>query len=104
MFGIVKRGNKDGSGIVIFANSSAISLWRLRPRVEEGDIYAPSRYYRILDIPGVDNSNPYPDGSFYEWLNNVPRVQANDTTQEYSMNDVQQMVREAVNKILNKQL
>ena len=104
LFGIVKRGNKDGSGIVIFANSSAISLWRLRPRVEEGDIYAPSRYYRILDIPGVDNSNPYPDGSFYEWLNNVPRVQANDTTQEYSMNDVQQMVREAVNKILNKQL
>ena len=104
MFGLVSRGDKDGSGIVIIANSNAISLWKLRSQVEAGDTYAPSRYYRILDIPGVDNSNPFPDGSFYDWLNNVPRVQANDTTQEYSMNDVQQMVREAVNKILNKQL
>ena len=42
--------------------------------------------------------------SYDEYINYIPRVWANDTTQEYSMDDVQQMVREAVNKILNKQL
>ena len=103
LFGIIEHGKKDGSGIVIVANNKTINLWKLNQRVKDGDIYAPSRYYRILDIPGADNSNPFPDGSIYEWLNNVPRVQAYDTTHEYSMDDVQQMVREAVNKILNEQ-
>ena len=104
LFGIANRGEKDGSGIVIIANDSAINRWDLRQRFDAGDTDAPSRYYRILDIPGADNSNPFPDGDFYHFFNDIPRVWANDTTQEYSMDDVQQMVREAVNKILNKQL
>ena len=55
-------------------------------------------------MPGADNSAPFPEGSYWEYLNYVPRVWSDDTPQEYSMGDVQQMVREAVNKILNKQL
>ena len=104
LFGVVDRGKKDGSGIVIIANDRAINRWDLRQQVAAGDTDAPSRYYRILDIPGADNSNPFPEGSFYYFFNDIPRVWANDTAQEYSMNDVQQMVREAINKILNKQL
>lgn len=103
LFGIVRRGNRDGSGIVIIANNNAIYGWMLRKAVSNGDTDA-LRNFRILDVPGVDNSTPYPEGSYDEYLNNIPRVWANNATQEYSMDDVQQMVREAVNKILNIQL
>ena len=103
LFGIVHRGKRDGSGIVIIANSSARNEWALRQQIVDGDTDAP-RNFRILNVPGVDNSTPYPEGSYWGYLNYIPRIGVNDTTQEYSMGDVQQMVREAVNKILNKQL
>ena len=103
LFGVVHRGKRDGSGIVIIANSSAGNGWRLRQDIADGNTDAP-RNFRILDVPGVDNSTPYPEGSYWGYLNYIPRIRVNDTTQEYSMGDVQQMVREAVNKILNKQL
>ena len=103
LFGIVSRGNRDGSGIVIIANSSAVYGWRLRRQFTDGNTDG-LKNFRILDVPGADNSAPFPEGSYWEYLNYVPRVWGDDTPQEYSMGDVQQMVREAVNKILNKQL
>ena len=104
LFNIINRGGKDGSGIVIAANNTSLYGWRLTQAIHNGDTEAANRSFRILDVPGADNSNPFPKGSYYDYLNNVPRVWANDTTPEYSMDDVQQMVREAINKILNKQL
>ena len=82
---------------------TAISGWRISRQFADGNTDV-LRNFRVLDVPGADNSTPFPKGSYYDYLNNVPRVWANDTTPEYSMDDVQQMVREAINKILNKQL
>ena len=101
-FAVVTRGKKDGSGIVIACNSNAPGTWDLRKQVDAGDIDAPSRSYRILSIPGIDNSNPYPQEDYYNMFNNVPRVEVGEPSQEYSVDDVQQMVREAINKILKK--
>ena len=103
LFGVFSRGKKDGSGVVIVANNNAIYGWRLKQAVADGNTDA-LRNFRILDVPGADNSAPFPEGSYNEYLNNIPRIRANGATQEYSMDDVQQMVREAINKILNKQL
>lgn len=103
LFGIIEHGKKDGSGIVIVANNNAIYGWSLKQAVADGNTDA-LRNFRILDVPGADNSAPFPEGSYNEYLNNVPRIRTNGATQEYSMDDVQQMVREAINKILNKQL
>ena len=103
LFGIVNRGNRDGRGIVIVANNTAIYGWRIRQQFADGNTDA-LRNFRVLDVPGADNSTPFPKGSYEEYINYIPRVWANDATQEYSMDDVQQMVREAINKILNKQL
>ena len=103
LFGIVNHGNREGRGIVIVANKTAISGWRLRRQFADGNTDV-LRNFRVLDVPGADNSTPFPKGSYDEYINYIPRVWANDATQEYSMDDVQQMVREAVNKILNKQL
>ena len=104
LFGVVQRGNRDGSDIVIIANNNASDEWRLRQQFAAGDTDDMIRNFRVLDVPGVDNSPHYPKGSYYEYLDYIPRVSANGTAQEYSMGDIQQMVREAVNKILNKQL
>ena len=103
LFGVFSRGKKDGSGVIIVANNNAIYGWRLKQAVADGNTDA-LKNFRILDVPGADNSTPFPEGSYNEYLNNIPRIRANGATQEYSMDDVQQMVREAVNKILNKQL
>ena len=103
MFGIANRGNRDGRGIVIAANNTAISGWGLRQQFVDGNTDV-LRNFRVLDVPGADNSTPFPKGSYEEYINYIPRIWANDATQEYSMDDVQQMVREAVNKILNIQL
>lgn len=103
LFGVFSRGKKDGSGVIIVANNNAIYGWRLKQAVADGNTDA-LRNFRILDVPGADNSTPFPEGSYNEYLNNVPRIRTNGATQEYSMDDVQQMVREAINKILNKQL
>ena len=103
LFGVFSRGKKYGSGVVIVANNNAIYGWRLKQAVADGNTDA-LRNFRILDVPGADNSTPFPEGSYNEYLNNIPRIWANGATQEYSMDDVQQMVREAINKILNKQL
>ena len=103
LFGVFSRGKKDGSGVIIVANNNAIYGWRLKQAVADGNTDA-LRNFRILDVPGADNSTPFPEGSYNEYLNNIPRIRANGATQEYSMDDVQQMVREAINKILNKQL
>ena len=103
LFGVFSRGKKDGSGVIIVANNNAIYGWRLKQAVADGNTDA-LRNFRILDVPGADNSTPFPEGSYNEYLNNIPRIWANGATQEYSMDDVQQMVREAINKILNKQL
>ena len=103
LFGVFSRGKKDGSGVVIVANNNAIYGWRLKQAVADGNTDA-LRNFRILDVPGADNSTPFPEGRYNEYLNNIPRIWANGATQEYSMDDVQQMVREAINKILNKQL
>ena len=101
-FAVVTRGKKDGSGIVIACNGNAPGTWALRKQVDAGDFDAASRSYRILSIPGVDNSNPYPQGDYYDMFNNIPRVEAGEQSQEYSVDDVQQMVRETINKILKK--
>ena len=101
-FAIILRGKKDGSGIVIACNENAVGSWDLRKKIEAGDIDAANRSYRILSIPGIDNTNPYPQGDYYNIFNNVPRVEVEEPSQEYSVDDVQQMVREAVNKILKK--
>lgn len=101
-FAIATRGKKDGSGIVIACNENAPGTWDLKKQVDAGDIDAASRSYRILSIPGIDNSNPYPQGDYYDMFNNVPRVEVGEQSQEYSVDDVQQMVREAINKILKK--
>lgn len=103
LFGIANRGNRDGRGIVIAANNTAISGWGLRQQFVDGNTDV-LRNFRVLDVPGADNSTPFPKGSYEEYINYIPRIWANDATQEYSMDDVQQMVREAVNKILNIQL
>ena len=103
MFVIVNHGNREGRGIVIAANNNALSVWSIRRQFADGNTDV-LRNFRVLDVPGADNSTPFPKGSYDEYINYIPRVWANDTTQEYSMDDVQQMVREAVNKILNKQL
>ena len=103
LFSIVRRGNRDGSGIVIAANNNALSVWSIRRQFADGNTDV-LRNFRVLDVPGADNSTPFPKGSYDEYINYIPRVWANNATQEYSMDDVQQMVREAVNKILNKQL
>ena len=103
LFGVVNCGSRDGRDIIIIANNSAKSIWALRQEFAHGNTDA-LRNFRILDVPGADNSTPHPKGSYWEYLNYIPRAWANDTAQEYSMDDVQQMVREAVNKILNKQL
>jgi hypothetical protein len=101
-FAVVTRGKNDGSGIVIACNSNAPGTWDLRKQVDAGDVDAASRSYRILSIPGIDNSNPYPQGDYYNMFNNIPRVEVGEQSQEYSVDDVQQMVREAINKILKK--
>ena len=101
-FAIATRGKNDGSGIVIACDENAIGTWDLRKQVNAGDIDAASRSYRILSIPGIDNSNPYPQGDYYDMFNNIPRVEVGEPSQEYSVDDVQQMVREAINKILKK--
>ena len=103
LFVIVNHGNREGRGIVIAANNNAISGWSIRRQFADGNTDV-LRNFRVLDVPGADNSTPFPKGSYDEYINYIPRVWANDATQEYSMDDVQQMVREAVNKILNKQL
>ena len=99
----IEAKDYDGREIVIGANNNASDSWRLSQEFAEGNIKA-LRNFRILDVPGADNSPHYPKGSYYEYLDYIPRVSANGTAQEYSMGDIQQMVREAVNKILNKQL
>ena len=101
-FAVVTRGKKDGSGIVIACNGNAPGTWALRKQVDAGDFDAASRSYRILSIPGIDNSNPYPQGDYYDMFNNIPRVEAGEQPQEYSVDDVKQMVREAINIILKK--
>ena len=101
-FAVATRGNKDGSGIVIACNGNASGTWDLKKQVDAGDVDAASRSYRILSIPGIDNSNPYPQGDYYDMFNNIPRVEAGEQSQEYSVDDVRQMVREAINKILKK--
>ena len=101
-FEVATRGKKDGSGIVIACNENAPGTWDLRKQIDAGNIDAATQYYRILSFPGIDNSNPYPQGDYYDMFNNVPRVEVGEPSQEYSIDDVQQMVREAINKILKK--
>ena len=79
-----------------------MSLDELRKQIDAGNIDAATQYYRILSFPGIDNSNPYPQGDYYDMFNNIPRVEAGEQSQEYSVDDVRQMVREAINKILKK--